>query len=179
MHGRGDKYSLFIIFVRKLKGKHVFEKEWNWEDNIKIDRKKTKCGDMEYNHLCSCERGHEDKGRKIFIIWENVSFSRNCSMWVPDLWYKTQPHWKVSLKIGIRWKFTFSASTNTPLKVILITKLLETPDALKPCKIIHREFGVERLLLVTAVSRGGMLPRKSSIIAGCRAEIWNRIRELS
>jgi hypothetical protein len=49
--------------------------------------------------------------------------------------------------------------------------LLETPDALKPYKIMHGEFRVELFLLVTAISRGGMLPRKSSVITDYRAEI--------
>jgi hypothetical protein len=43
-----------------------------------------------------------------------------------------------------------------PLKVTLITMLLETPDAIKPCKIIHGELGVELFLLVTVISRGRM-----------------------
>jgi hypothetical protein len=108
MHGRGDKCSLFIIFVRKLKGKHIFENEWNWEDNIKIYLKKTKCGRTEYNHLlCSREQSREDKGSKIFISWGHVSFSRNCSMRVPDLLYNNQPNMKHMLEIGNQMQVHF------------------------------------------------------------------------
>jgi len=84
-------------------------------------------------------------------------------MGVPDLRYKKQPHRKHTLQIEIRCKFTFSASTTTPPKVALNTVPLETPDELKPCKIIHGEFRVEHFLPVTAISRDGMLPRKFSI----------------
>ena len=95
-------------FVRKLKGRHFFENEWNWEDNIKIRLKKTECGGMEYNHLlCSCEQSHEDKDSKIFISWGNVSFSRNCSVGVPDLLYKNQPHRKHTLQIGNQMQVHF------------------------------------------------------------------------
>jgi hypothetical protein len=63
---------------------------------------------MEYNHLlCSCEQSHEDKGSKIFISWGNVSFSRNCSMGVPDLLFKDQSHMKHTLQLGNQFQVHF------------------------------------------------------------------------
>lgn len=98
-------------------------------------------------------------------------------MGVPDLRYKNQPHLKLTLKMGNQMKVHFlrfhdHATQGHPVYYAV-------GDARCTKAVQDHTWRVERLLLVTAVSRGGMLPRKSSIIAGCRAEIWNRIRELS
>ena len=77
IHGRGDKCSLFITKTSET-GRII----------LKCILRKQNVVIWSTTICCALVNSHEDKGSKIFISWGNVSFSRNCSMEVPDLLYK-------------------------------------------------------------------------------------------